>query len=432
MDSSHSDATSFEAAYQRAHLLYERNRWGEAAEWFQRALEAEPNHALCHAMLGMCWIQDPATSDRAVGAAQRAVALDPEDSHLHAILSIVQMDNSKPGQSLKRREALASAKTAVQLDPDSDFAHSAQAHAHLRLDQPHEAEAAARTALSLNPDNSMATQALSVALLQLGKREDHRHLIQHQLTENPDDDQTHVSAGWQALADGRHQDANQHFREALRLDPMNDVARSGLVESFRARSFIYRWYVQYCQWLARISGGRTTAIMIGGFITYKLLGATLRQFSPGLATVLMFAWLTLVLWSFLARGIGSALMLKDPFARLALQTKEKWEGICIGLLILLALTFAILAFVPNLVAQPMHALVLFLAAVPVASAFSNDHHFGRWVYTGLAVIAAGCALIATPSALVMFQNAPGSSLSAIALLIGVASTWLTSLRILFA
>ncbi|WP_166442683.1 tetratricopeptide repeat protein [Phragmitibacter flavus] len=426
------ETTTFDSAYQRAQMLYERSRWSEAAEWFQRALEAEPNHPHSHAMLAMCWIQDPTTLDRAVGAAQRAVALDPEDSHLFAILSIVQMDSSKPGQYLKRKEALASAKTAVQLDPDSDFAHAAQAHAHLRLDQPREAETAARTALSLNPDNTMATQALSAALLQLGKREDHRHLIQNQLTENPDDDQAHVSAGWQALADGRHQDANNHFREALRLDPMNEVARSGLVESFRARSFIYRWYVQYCQWIARISGGRTTAIMIGGFIAYKILGTTLKQFSPGLATALMVLWLTLVLWSFLARGIGSALMLKDRFARLALQPKEKWEGICLGLLILLALTFAGLTFVPNVVAEPMHALVLFLAAVPVASAFSNDHHIGRWIYAALAIIAAGCALIATPSALVMFQDAPGASLAAVALLIGVATTWLTSLRILFA
>ena len=39
------------------------------------------------------------------------------------------------------------------------------------------------------------------------------------------------------------------------------------------------------------------------------------------------------------------------------------------------------------------ALACFLSAIPVASAFSNEHHIGKWIDLAVAVVGGGAALL---------------------------------------
>lgn len=431
MNAATNEPLSFEACHQRAMMLYERNRYNEAAEWFQMALQANPNHAQTYAMLAMCWAQDETTAPKAVGAARQAVSLEPDDAHWHAILSVILCDTAKPGNKVQYREALEQSKEAVALDPDSDFAHATQSHAHIRLEQYREAEAAAKLALSLNIHNSMATQSLSIALLNLGKTEDHESLVQQQLQNRPDDDLVHTSAGWQALSRGKHQEANKHFMEALRLDPMNEAAREGLIESFRARSFVYRWYWQFGRWVRQVSGGRPMLFMIGGYIAYRLLNNWLKTISPALSTVLVMAWLTLALWSFLARGIGSALMLTDRFARMSLRRKDYLEGLAVGGMTLIALITLGISFIPDVMPRSIQPIAIFAATIPVAVAMSNDHPTGRWLYGIAGATAAFFALGTLPTALAPWYVEEQGMFATYAIIIGVVTTWLASFRVLY-
>jgi len=422
---------SADACFQRGLLLRAQQRHVDAASMFKKALEADANHAASYAMLALCWMRDEETAGKAVDAARRGVTLEPEDAFHHSVLAMAISSTAKPGQNGILKEALAAAEKAVELDAYSPVSHSVKASLLLQLGKFAEAEASAREALAIDTESEQATEVLSIALLRQHKDEDNAGLVRYQLETRPDDDSSHTSAGWLALKQGNHKEANRHFSEALRLNPMNDFARMGLVESYRARSIVYSSFVRFATAMDRFSGGRQTAIMIGGFIAYRILGSYLSKVAPFWAFVLIAAWLLLALWSHLARGFGSFFMVLDPSARRALKPKEFWEGVVVGGSTLLAFGCLLLSFKLGRAAGE-GALAVFFSAAVSAAAFTNDHHLGKYIYAGAAVVAGFGAMVV----LVAMLSPTRFPFEALFLLItvytGVAVSWLRPLRVLYA
>jgi tetratricopeptide (TPR) repeat protein len=294
-----------EAAFARGRLLQSQHRMQDAIACYKQALELDAHHTPSFVMLALCWMDDDETAPRSVDAAKRAVALEPENAFARSVLALALNANAKDGQTGAIKEALKHAEEAVGLDPDSDFSHAVLARLHLRLRDYPKAEESARAALALDTENTMAAEVLSAALLLQKKDGDNKDLIRYQLERNADDDSAHTSAGWMAVMEGDHKKANEHFLEALRLNPMNENARMGLIESFRARSWPYRQQLRFAHFMNQFTEGRQTAIMIGGFICYKVLSGVLKTVSPMLAYMVIGAWLLFVLWAHLARGFSS-------------------------------------------------------------------------------------------------------------------------------
>lgn len=420
---------SFDSNFHRARLLFDQHRYADAAEWFQRALQHDPQHSLALAFLALSWIHDEKQHEAAVQVARQAVGLEPESSFHHAVLAICLLDSAKAGQDQVCKEGLASAEKAVEMDVDSDFAWGVKAQALARLRRWPEAEKAARQALALDTTNVLAAQVLSMSLLNQGKDEDLKSLADMQLSENPEDDSAHVTAGYRELVKGRHQEACSHFREALRIDATNEMARNGLIESFRARSGFYRLFLRFSYFMARFGRRGAGFILLGGYILYRVAFASLKTNHPGLAYTLAGLWLVFALWSFLARSIGSALMLTDRFVRLAITPRERWEGICVGLQLLLGIVFLAVGIWFGSSGYVAAALALVLSSVPTASAFSNDHHQGVWLYVLLASVSGGAALFFALT-MVMGVLAP-MALFNWAIYPAVACTWLRMLGVMY-
>ena len=422
------DIPSAQECFRRGRLLQERSRFADAVKWYQLALQSDANHAYSYAMLAMCWSHDPAKQNESVHAARQAVALEPEDSFFRGVLALMLAAKAKEGQTSALSLALGEALMAVKLDPDDSFAHAVEARIQLSLRDFPKAELAARKALSLNTENTMAAEVLSIALLQQHKDEDNAGLVRYQLSQNPEDASSHTSAGWLALRQGKQKVANTHFMEALRYDPTSEGARLGLVESYRARSFIYRGYVQFCHFMSRFSGSGQTGILVGGYFVFRLIYNQVAAVSPGAAVMLAIAWIVLALWSHLARGVGSFFMIFDRFARQALRPKELWEGIAVGGFVLLAAVFLVKTFLTLRVVDEEAAIVLFLSAVPVAAAFTNDHYWGKWLYITAAVVAGGSALmVANP----LLSHAWRTEFFQTALYTSIAVSWLRMFRVAY-
>lgn len=379
-------------------MLMDRSRHEEATQWLRQAIALEPDVSFPYALLAICLMSQTGREKEAADTAKRAVELEPEDSFVRSVRALALANQAKDGQDGLVREALAEALEAARLDPDSVFAHATIARAHLRLKRWKEAEAAARKGLELDPDDSSSAEVLSVALMQQGKQEDHDHLVRSQLEKNPEDDSTHSSAGWNALRRGDHKKANEHFAEALRLNPMSEGARLGLVESYRARSLVYRSLVKFDAFIDRITAGRQTMFWIGGYVIYRFAYTQLKVTAPWAAYLLAGAWLLLVFWGSLARSIASFTMLFDDFARRSLKPLEKWEGVVVGGLVVLAL-MTLLVAVTLKPAFIMLALGLFICAIPAASAFTNDHYIGKWIYWAVAGFCIFCSLYPVASIL---------------------------------
>jgi tetratricopeptide (TPR) repeat protein len=421
-----------EAAFARGQLLQSQHRTADAIACFKQALELDAHHTPSFVMLALCWMEQETTAPQAADAARRAVALEPENAFARSVLALALNANAKDGQSSAINEALQQAEAAIGLDPDSDFSHAVLARLHLRLRAFPQAEAAARAALALDTENAMAAEVLSAALLMQRKDGDHKDLIRYQLERDAEDDSAHTSAGWQALMEGAHQRANQHFLEALRLNPMNENARMGLIESFRARSWPYRLQLRFAHFMNQFTEGRQMAIMLGGFIAYKVLSNSLKTVSPTLAYLVIGAWLLFVLWAHLARGFSSAFMVMDRFARQALRPREYWEGVVVGGLILASVTSLALGFAWGAEsAGGFSALVCILAAVINAAAFTNDHWLGRYAYGAAAGLAVVGAVYAPLDAFAKLGLPYAGELGSLIMLLGIATTWLRGFGVLY-
>ncbi len=414
-----------EAAFARGRLLQSQHRTQDAIACFQQALALDAHHTPSYIMLSLCWMQEDDTAPKAVDAAQRAMALEPENAFARSVLALALNANAKDGQTAAIKAALQQAEDAGNLDPDSDFSHAVLSRLHLRLRDYPKAEASARAALALDTENTMAAEVLSAALLLQKKDGDNQDLIKYQLERNAEDDSAHTSAGWMAVMKGDHKKANEHFLEALRINPMNENARLGLIESFRARSWPYRLQLKFAHFMNQFTEGRQTAIMLGGFICYKVLSSYLKTVSPILGAVVIGAWLMLVLWAHLARGFSSAFIVMDRFARQALRPREYWEGVVVGGLIFASISSLVLGFAWHLgVEGSFAALTCIFAAVVNAAAFTNDHWIGRHVYGVAAALAGVGALYATLDVFADLRLPFAGEFGSLALLLGVAATWL--------
>jgi hypothetical protein len=184
--------------------------------------------------------------------------------------------------------------------------------------------------------------------------------------------------------------------------------------------------------MSRFSEGAQTGIMIGGFIAYRMLSGYLDTVSPFWAGVLVAVWLTFALWSHLARGFGSFFMLFDGFARRALKPMERWEGLAVGGVTLLALVFLGLSFGGAVKDATLAALALFFSAIVSAAAFTNDHHIGKYFYGTAAALAGLGTGIVMADVLVPGGLAIGGLAFAGTVLLGVAVSWLRPLRVFYA
>lgn len=421
--------SSPEAAYERGCLLRSQHRTDDAIQAFQHALQQAPDHAASLSMLALCWIEKENFAANAIEAAERAVAVEPEDAFARSVLAIALNSGAKSGQKKKIRHALSVAQEATELDPDLDLTHAVEATIQLRLERNAQAEVAARRALAINSENTMAGEALSSALLLQSKSADNEELIEAQLRRNPDDDSTHSSAGWQALMSGDHKKANLHFTEALRLNPMNEHARLGLIESFRARSVPYRLQLRFANFMNQFTSGKQTAILIGGFIFYKIAYNSVSGFSPVLGNVIIGLWLVFALWSHLARGLSTFFIVLDKFARRALRTMERLEGIAVGG----CLVMSLLAILSGLVINPTDAghlaLIFLFAGVCNAAALTNDHHTGKFAYYGVATVSTFAAFYFAASIALPAGLPNDSPIFSLGLLAGVAVSWLRGLGV---
>ncbi|MGV3659604.1 MAG: tetratricopeptide repeat protein [Prosthecobacter sp.] len=430
--STHSLHPSPEAAFARGRLLQSQHRLQDAIACYKQALELDAHHTPSFIMLALCWMENDATAPQSVDAARRAVALEPENAFARSVYALALNATAKDGQAGPVKEALKQAEEAVGLDPDSDFSHAVLAQLHLRLRDFPKAEASARAALALDTENTMAAQALSAALLLQKKDADNQDLINYQLQRNAEDDQAHTSAGWMAVMQGDHKKANHHFLEALRLNPMSENARMGLIESYRARSWFYGSYLRFCHWMNQFTEGRQNAIMIGGFIGYKVLSGYLKDVAPFWANLLIAAWLLFALWSHLARGLSTFFVAMDRFARQSLRPREYWEGVIVGGLLFLALGTFMLGYAWDLEHAGIAALACVFAAVTNAAAFTNDHHIGRHLYSLAAAIAGLGAAYVTTAIFLGVGSTLVLPIALVAILTGVVVSWLRPFRVLYA
>lgn len=368
---------------QRGLILKEQRRYAEAEKFFRDALAQNPHDAFALMQLAACQLQMPDRAKDALVSIDRAIGIEPNEAVYHGMRAFILCTLDRASDALK------SAQAGIELSPDSSFVFTAEAQALLSLEKWSEAETAAREALALDADNSTAANQLAQALRLQNKMAENAGQISGMLARNPEDSHTHCSAGWAALQRGDRRTAEDHFLEALRLDPDSENARDGLLNSFRARSPFYRAYLAYCFKMQQLSRRGRWAVIIGLYVGSRFARSLFTgPFAP-LGIVISVLYLLLVLWVWIARPVGNFILLFDRFAKHALRRNEKTEAWFVGGGLSLGILMLIAGFALRQDGLFLPGVALIATAFPFSMTFTNDSKTGAVLF---GAIGAACLL----------------------------------------
>ena len=298
-------------ARQHAHLLLEQGRLDLAEKEFRRALADDPGDAEAHAFLGLV-LSNLERYREGLAEAKTAIGLAPDSPLGHLVLADALIGLDRP------KEAEKAAREAIRLDPASADAWATLSAALTDQRKREDALEAAENALALNPEHSGAINLRAIALTRLGRRDEAAQTVEGALGRDPENAVTHANRGWTLLHQNDVRGAMLAFREALRLEPDNEWARSGILEAMKARNPVYRALLRYFLWMDRLSNGQRWGVIIGGYLA--------ARFIP----LLWIVYLPVVLLTWTGDAFFSMLLLLDPFGRLVLNREEKIAGGLVG------------------------------------------------------------------------------------------------------
>ena len=357
----------------RARLLSAQGRYEDAEAMLLEAISSDAENADAFCELALCRLNIEDKKKSALDAIDRALSLEPE-AYYFAVRAMVLNALDRQSQALK------DADKAIALDPDESFHFYVKAAALAGMSRWAAAESECRAALVLDPDDNAAKNLLAIVLRMQGKQWETEVAVDNLLSEDPEDAWAHANAGWAALTSSNHKKAETHFRESLRLDPSDEHARSGLLESFKARSPFYRAYLRYVFWMARFQEKTRWMIIIGMYLAYRVGTSILQAIHPVLAAIFVIAYLIFAFGGWLASGVGNLLVLADRSARYALNRREILEAIFVGggffggfLTVIAGLSFGIMPII-------FIGGAMVIAAIPLSLTFTNDSANGQKLF----------------------------------------------------
>jgi len=308
------------AGYEKAVFLYRHRRYTLAREELGRELAAEPNSASAHALMSMCHI---AESKFKLGreSAETAVAADPALAHTHYALAwlfyrdtqfvsarrseLLFLINSKP-QHLRWRalkKARLALTEALRLRPQSADYHGLMAFINYDLRKYRQALASARQGLAIDPHHAESLKAAALASSVTQSVDEAIRASETAIMASPDGAVAHAIHGRTLLLAGRWEQALYHLSEAMRLEPDNPYIRTQFLEGLRSRSRLYRLQLQarrkgrwpihrdrvrYSLLILLLAAGPTSlAFWIGHYLPSK-------KFDPALVTLSLAPVLALV------------------------------------------------------------------------------------------------------------------------------------------
>jgi tetratricopeptide (TPR) repeat protein len=407
---------------ERALLLYEQSRFDLAEREVRLDLQVEPENGTAHALLALCQAERGETRE-ATWSAQEAVTREPDLSFAHYALASVLQDRERLD------EAQQSILEAIRLDPKNTN-YLAQL-ASIRCDQGRwqDAMEATEQGLRLDPGHIACINLRALALNKLGRAAESRAAIESALARDPLNAVTHANLGWACLQKGDVDKAQEHFREALRLDSEFAMARHGIVECLKTRYTVYRVLLRFMLWMASLSKPWQWGIILGGAAAYLTLLVAVefeeRPWWGRLIWPLLISYLAFGVLTWIADPLFNLLLRFDRFGRLALSAGQRsastWVGVCLAV----AFPFLIIGLFTGAPAAWAAAALFGLLAIPLTGVFNCSPGRPRRIMIGYT---AAVAVFGVTGLLLLAGTAQGGHLL---LGIGVLAAFLSGGLVLF-
>lgn len=317
---------------ERGKLLLAQKRLSDAEQEFKQALSQDPKDPKAMAWLAECYLSSKRYAE-ALEISEQAMGMAPNDTFLLYTLARAYFYGQQPKRA---REII---RQALQLNPtDADF-FLLLAHVAFYEEKWQEALDAAEQGLQFDSENVNLVNIRAQALVKLDRKAEAAETIDYALHKAPEDSYSHANRGWVAIEQNRFKDAQLNFREALRIDPTNDFARSGLKEAIKGQNILYRGILKYFLWMAKMNERNRWAFIIGAYIVYRIVVGLARH-NPALQPLLypiIGLYILFALSSWIAVPIANLFLRLHPIGKHALTEDERLGSNIAGGLLGLAL-----------------------------------------------------------------------------------------------
>ena len=327
--------------YNRGLQFYNISRYNDAIKSFKEFLLEEPNDYYSKYYLALCFYQldEIEFLEKIV---KSLLENHPDKDETHYLLSIYYFTIEDINSAYKH------INEAIYLDSHEASYFGYKAQIQIAKKQFEKALKTANEGLKIDPKNSFSLNTRTKALTKLNRKEEAFETLQNTLQDNPNDYFTHANAGWTNLELGNHKKANIHFKEALQNDPNDEYAKEGMIESIKAKNFIYRYFLKYSFWIQNKSSKYQWGFIIGLYLLYRFSDTLSQQLGYSfMIPILALLYFTFVLGSWIISPISSSILITNTYSKHLLSKEEKNSAIAFIILFLFASSSTILYYMFN-------------------------------------------------------------------------------------
>lgn len=351
------------AHLERARVLLAQSRHADAEREAMQSLAVEPGNPEALALLALSR-SHLKKSREAIAAAAEAVGLAPEIPHFHYVHGLVLHHADRYD------EAFVAVQEALRLDPSDPDSFSLLAAIELTRRRWQPALEAAERALALNAEHVEAANFRAMALVRLGRKAEAMATVDFALEREPDNATSHANQGWNCLHRNEPRQAQEHFREALRLDPELDYAREGMMEALKARNLVYRGMLAYFLWIGRQSQGLQWALIAGVFLLSGKFDDLIAYHPLFWVPVILFYVFIYLSWT--AVPMFNLLLRMNRFGRYLLTPDQRTGSNWFGGVLLAAAACFVSVFFGGKSAAVIGSMMLVALSICVAATFNRE------------------------------------------------------------
>ncbi|WP_422090702.1 tetratricopeptide repeat protein [Tenacibaculum ovolyticum] len=327
--------------YNRGLQFYNISRYADAIKSFKEFLLEEPNDYYSKYYLALCFYQ--LDEIESLGKITKSLLENhPDRDETHYLLSIYYFSIENIDSAYKH------ITEAISLDSHEANYFGYKAQIQIAKKQFEKALETANEGLKIDPKNSFSLNTRTKALTKLNRKEEAFETLQNTLQDNPNDYFTHANAGWTNLELGNHKKANIHFKEALQNNPNDEYAKEGMVESIKAKNFIYRYFLKYSFWIQNKSSKYQWGFIISLYLLYRFSDTLSQQLGfTFMIPILALLYFTFVLGSWIITPISSAILITNTYSKHLLSKEEKNTAIAFIFLSLCTILSTVLYYIFN-------------------------------------------------------------------------------------
>ena len=350
---------------ERGKILLQQNRIELAMQEFQKELTNNPNDAYAMGLLALCYSKEKG-NDKAIQLIEQAIGIDPTNIYLFYLQSNIYLHANKI------QEAKNAANEGLNLNPNTPALFQVKGSIALIEDNWEEALLHAEKGLELDPEDVDLVNLRARSLIQLNRRTEASATLDYALNKSPENPLAHTNKGWVAIENGLHEEAVLHFKEALRLNPEMEFAKTGLKEAIKSKNFLYRYVLKFFLWTSKMTDRARWQFIVGAYIVYYIF-IQLAETYPNLAPFLypfIGAYIVMAFSSWISAPISNAFLRFHPLGKLALTDDEKLASNVVGIFIITGIIFVVAYLFTGIERTVLFGGWCLLMLIPLGGMFS--------------------------------------------------------------